>query len=160
MLIIKAVLVVMLIVMGAGLLFMLLYLFLSIFDLEDEMMYIMGWRFHTNAYKDNRPCLTFEQFVSFYNIAPEHWDIDLTEQVGYRKGVALIWFDFNTYGDYFKYSRWRKKEKERLRALGTSKTMNYFLDMVREDSAEYERKAYERANAIYDEILKNLNGEK
>lgn len=38
--------------------------------------------------------------------------------------------------------------------------MSNFLNMVRKDSAEYEKRAYERANAVYDEILKNLNGEK
>lgn len=147
-------------IMGLFLAFMLLYLFVSLFDWEDNIMYLLGWRIHTNAFKDNHPCLTFEQFVSFYNVAPENWDIDLEEQVGYRKGITLIWLGFSTYGDCFKYSRWRKKEKERLRTIEMSKTMNKLLDMVREDSAEYERKAYERANAVYDEILKTLNREK
>lgn len=160
MFILKGILTVAFIIIGAGLLFMLLYLILSLFDLEDEMLYLMGWRYHTSAYRFGYPCLTFEQFVAFYNVAPENWDIDLDEQVGYKKGVSIIWCGFNTYGDCFKYSRWRKKEKERLRMLDMSRTMSELLDLVREDSAEYERKAYERANAVYDEILKNLNGGK
>lgn len=160
MIVFKGFLIVLLIAMGAGLLFMLLYLFLSIFDLEDEMLYLMGWRFHTQAYYFGHPCLSFEQFVAFYNVAPENWDIDLSEQVGYKKGVSIIWLGFNTYGDCFKYLRWQKKEKERRRMIEMNKTMSEFLGMVREDSREYEKKAYERANAVYDEILKNLNGGK
>lgn len=160
MIVFKGVLIVVLIAMGAGLLFMFLYLFLSIFDLEDEMLYIFGWRFHTNTYNFGKPCLSFEQFVAFYNVAPEKWDIDLSEQVGYKNGAFIIWLGFNTYGDCFKYSRWQKKEKERLRKVKMNKTMGEFLGMVRQDSAEYEKKAYERANAVYDEILKNLNGGK
>lgn len=143
----------------AGLLFMLLYLILSLFGLEDKMLYILGWRFHTSAYEFGKPCLSFEQFVAFYNVAPEKWDIDLSEQVGYKKGVSTIWLGFNTYRDCFKYSQWQKKEKERLRVIEMNKTMSEFLGMVRQDSLEYEKKAYERANAVYDEILKNLNGE-
>lgn len=159
MIILKGFLVCVLIALVAGMLFMLLYLILSIFDLEDEMLYIFGWRFHTNGYDSGEPCLSFEQFVAFYNVAPEKWDIDLSEQVGYKKGVFTIWLSFNTYRDCFKYSRWRKKEKERLRTIEMNKTMSDFLGMVRQDSIEYEKKAYERANAVYDEILKNLNGE-
>lgn len=160
MIVFKGFLIVILIAMGAVLLFMLLYLFLSIFDLEDEMLYIFGWRFHTSAYYFGKPCLSFEQFVAFYNVAPEKWDIDLSEQVGYKNGAFIIWLSFNTYGDCFKYSRWRKKEKERLRKVKMNETMSEFLGMVRQDSAEYEKKAYERANIVYDEILKNLNGGK
>lgn len=159
MIILKVFLIFVLTAMSAGLLFMLLYLILSIFDLEDEMLYILGWRFHTSAYEFGKPCLSFEQFVAFYKVAPEKWDIDLSEQVGYKKGVSIIWLGFNTYRDCFKYSRWQKKEKERLRAIEMNKTMREFLGMVRQDSIEYEKKAYERANAVYDEILKNLNGE-
>lgn len=132
----------------AGLLFMLLYLILSLFDLEDKMLYILGWRFHTCAYEFGKLCLSFEQFVAFYNVAPEKWDIDLSEQVGYKKGVSTIWLGFNTYRDYFKYSQWQKKEKERLRAIEMNKTMREFLGMVRQDSIEYEKKTYERANAV------------
>lgn len=147
-------------IMGGGLFIILLYLCLMPFDLEDDLLYFLGYHFHTHAFYENYPCLTFEQFLAFYNIAPEKWDIDLSDQVGYRKGCVLIWLYFPTYGDCYKYARWRRKEQKRQRVLKTSKMMNLFLNMVREDSTEYERKAYERANVVYDEILKNLNGEK
>lgn len=109
---------------------------------------------------NHEPCLTFEQFIAFYNVATEKWDIDLSEQIGYRQGISTMWINFSTYGDCYKYNCWRKKEKERLRILKTNKQMNNFLNMVRQDSAEYEKHAYEQANAVYDKILKNLNGEK
>ena len=152
---------VVLIALVAGVAFMILYLILAIFDVEDDFLYLLGFHRHTNAFLNHKPCLTFEQFLAFYNVAPEKWNIELSEQIGYRQGrVSTMWIDFSTYGDYYKYNRWRKKEEERLRILETNKQMSNFLNMVRQDSAKYEKRAYEQANAVYDEILKNLSGEK
>ena len=151
----------MLIMLIAGIAFMILYLILAIFGLEDNFLYLLGFHHHTNAFLNHKPCLTFEQFIAFYNVAPEKWNIELSEQIGYRQsGVPTMWIDFSTYGDCYKYNRWRKKEEERLRILETNKQMSNFLNMVRQDSTEYEKRAYEQANAVYDEILKNLSGEK
>lgn len=150
-----------LITLVAGIAFMILYLILAIFNVEDKFLYLLRFRRHTDAFLNHKPCLTFEQFVAFYNVATEKWNIELSEQIGYRQGrVSTMWIDFSTYGDYYKYNRWREKEEERLCILKTNKQMSNFLNMVRQDSAEYEKKAYEQANAVYDEILKNLNGEK
>ena len=149
-----------LIALVTGVVFMILYLILAIFDIEDKFLYLFRFRRHTDAFLNHEPCLTFEQFIAFYNVASEKWDIDLSEQIGYRQGISTMWINFSTYGDCYKYNCWRKKEKERLRILKTNKQMSSFLNMVRKDSAEYEKRAYEQANAVYDEILKNLNGEK
>lgn len=152
---------VVLIALVTGVAFMILYLILAIFDVEDKFLYLLRFHRHTDAFLNHKPCLTFEQFIAFYNVAPEKWNIELSEQIGYRRGrVSTMWIDFSTYGDYYKYNRWRKKEEERLRILETNKQMSNFLNMVRQDSADYEKRAYEQANAVYDEILKNLNGEK
>ena len=158
--ILKGFLTFVLITLVAGIAFMILYLILIIFDVEDKFLYLLRFHRHTDAFLNHEPCLTFEQFIAFYNVASEKWDIDLSEQIGYRQGIPTMWINFSTYGDCYKYNRWRKKEKERLRILKTNKQMSNFLNMVRKDSAEYEKRAYERANAVYDEILKNLNGEK
>ena len=158
--ILKGFLTFVLITLVAGVAFMILYLILIIFDVEDEFSYLLCFHRHTYAFLNHEPCLTFEQFIAFYNVAPEKWDIDLSERIGYRQGIPTMWINFPTYGDCYKYNRWRKKEKERLRILETNKQMSNFLNMVRKDSAEYEKRAYEQANAVYDEILKNLNGEK
>lgn len=147
-------------ILVAGVVFMILYLILAIFDVEDKFLYLLRFHRHTDAFLNHEPCLTFEQFIAFYNVAPEKWDIDLSEQIGYHKDISTMWINFSTYGDCYKYNCWRKKEKERLRILKTNKQMSNFLNMVRKDSAEYEKRAYEQANAVYDEILKNLNGEK
>lgn len=150
-----------LIALMTGLAFMLLYLILALFDVEDKFLYLLRFHRHTNAFLSHRPCLTFEQFIAFYNVASEKWNIELSKQIGYRQsGVPTMWIGFSTYGDCYKYNRWRKKEEERLRILETNKQMSNFLNMVRQDSTEYEKRAYEQANAVYDEILKNLSGEK
>lgn len=149
-----------LIALVTGVVFMILCLILAIFDIEDKFLYLFRFHRHTDAFLNHEPCITFEQFIAFYNVAPEKWDIDLSEQIGYHQGISTMWINFSTYGDCYKYNRWCKKEKERLRILKTNKQMNNFLNMVRKDSAEYEKRAYEQANAVYDEILKNLNGEK
>ena len=158
--ILKGFLTFVLITLVAGVAFMILYLILIIFDVEDEKTKLLCFHRHTYASLNHQPCLTIEQFIAFYNVAPEKWDIDLSERIGYRQGISTMWINFSTYGDCYKYNRWRKKEKERLRILETNKQMSNFLNMVRKDSAEYEKRAYEQANAVYDEILKNLNGEK
>ena len=158
--ILKGFLTFVLITLVAGIAFMILYLILIIFDVEDKFLYLLRFHRHTDAFLNHEPCLTFEQFIAFYNDEYKKWDIDLSEQIGYRQGISTMWINFSTYGDCYKYNRWRKKEKERLRILKTNKQMSNFLNMVRKDSAEYEKRAYEQANAVYDEILKNLNGEK
>ena len=159
--ILKGFLTFVLITLVAGVAFMILYLILIIFDVEDEFSYLLGFHRHTYAFLNHEPCLTFEQLLTQYEEAYiEKWDIDLSEQIGYRQGISTMWINFSTYGDCYKYNRWRKKEKERLRILETNKQMSNFLNMVRKDSAEYEKRAYKQANAVYDEILKNLNGEK
>ena len=158
--ILKGFLTFVLIALVSGVAFMILYLVLAIFDVEDKFLYLLRFHRHTDAFLNHEPCLTFEQFIAFSNVAPEKWDIDLSEQIGYRQGIPTMWINFSTYGDCYKYNCWRKKEEERLRILKTNKQMSNFLNMVRKDSAEYEKRAYERANAVYDEILKNLNGEK
>lgn len=158
--ILKGFLTFVLIALVSGVAFMILYLILIIFDVEDKFLYLLRFHRHTDAFLNHEPCLTFEQFIAFYNVAPEKWDIDLSEKIGYRQGIPTMWINFSTYGDCYKYNCWRKKEEERLRILKTNKQMSNFLNMVRKDSAEYEKRAYERANAVYDEILKNLNGEK
>ena len=73
----------------------------------------------SDSCKADRPKITFEQFESYYNVAPEKWElfayrVDYHFNEYYSKAI-----DFKTFKDYKKYYAWRSeylsKERENTR---------------------------------------------
>lgn len=128
----------------------------------------------TKYNKDNDPCLTFNQFLSFFNVAPERWAINNR----YLSGECEMYykaddgneytFHFTTYGEQLKFITWSEERIDHKKVIETARKMNGFIDSARRDSQRAEQKAIEEAQKLHNEIEKrleaktreNLNGEK
>lgn len=61
----------------------LVYVFVSIWDWQREFVCLTLFFCKTPEYKKFEPCLTFSQFLSFYNLNPKKWTlyIDRVENI-------------------------------------------------------------------------------
>lgn len=128
-------------------------------DCEEEFIHLTLYKFYTNEYKEKKPCVTFSQFISFYNVAPEKWIIDYESRVYYKQNNYLFPEEiyFTTHGDHYKYLRWRKKQIAYKKALNQNSTMSHLVKEWRKDAIAYQQKTYDEANKAYETILKNIS---
>lgn len=139
----------------APLLVLFAWIVCNAFDVEEEFVRLCLFLFKTRANKDLAPCLTFSQFLSFYNLAPEHWslyyDYVVCKEIGWG-------FNFTTYGELYKYGRWKKKHDKEIYQNKALKDLNkvmtsltgYVRGEIERNKAEAEAKACE----VYEEIRK------
>lgn len=83
----------------------------------------------TEEHLAGKPTLTFEQFVSFYNISPEKFYCydDYIVFLG-REGFSL-----KTYGDLEKYKQWLKNSKKSKTELKTAKSYEFLTSTIEAD---------------------------
>lgn len=120
----------------------------------------------TDYYKDDEPCLTFNQFLSFFNVAPERWTIERRYDEG--RGVMIYdaddgneyTFHFTTYGEQLKFIHWSENRQKHKKVINTAKMMNGFIESVRRDSQRAEEKAFAEAQKLHTEIEKRLEVQK
>lgn len=120
----------------------------------------------TDYYKDDEPCLTFNQFLSFFNVAPERWTIGCR----YEEGRCVMTYDaddgneytfhFTTYGEQLKFIHWSENRQKHKKVINTAKMMNGFIESVRRDSQRAEEKAFAEAQKLHAEIEKRLEIQK
>lgn len=116
----------------------------------------------TSSCKENEPCLTFNQFYSFFNVAPERWAIERRYDAGecnlcyHANTYKDYYFHFTTYGEQYKFIRWSEQRQKHKKVIATARQMNSFLDYVRRDSKCAEQKAIDEAQRLYDTIEKEL----
>lgn len=120
----------------------------------------------TDYYKDDEPCLTFNQFLSFFNVAPERWTIGRR----YEEGRCVMIYDaddgneytfyFTTYGEQLKFIHWSENRQKHKKVISTAKMMNGFIESVRRDSRRAEQKAIDEAQKLHTEIEKRLEVQK
>lgn len=120
----------------------------------------------TDYYKDDEPCLTFNQFLSFFNVAPERWTIEHR----YNEGQCEMVYDaddgneytfhFTTYGEQLKFIHWSENRQKHKKVINTAKMMNGFIESVRRDARRAEQKSIEETQKLHTEIEKRLEVQK
>lgn len=120
----------------------------------------------TTFCKNNEPCLTFNQFLSFFNVAPERWTIKTQYDAGkcclcyYADTNEDYYFHFTTYGEQLKFIRWSEQRQKHKKVITTAQMMSGFIDSVRRDSKRAEQKAIDEAQKLHTEIEKRLEVQK
>lgn len=119
---------------------------------------------YTSWYKEGNPSLSFEEFLSFYNINPGRWEVkDAYDWDGepynmlvyYAKEGKLI-LSWKTNRDYKDYLKWTKDKVRRERDIKTAETLAKLTKNVRKDVQFYNEKAQNEAQETYDRILKMM----
>lgn len=122
---------------------------------------------YTSWYEEGNPSLSFEEFLSFYNINPGRWEVkDAYDWDGepynmlvyYAKEGKLI-FSWKTNHDRKDYFKWTKDKERRERDIKTAETLAKLTKNVRKDVEFYNEKAQNEAQETYDRILKMMEEE-
>lgn len=82
------------------------------------------------------PKIRFKQFVSFYNINPDRWD--LKEDVVRCKigNYEYIGLHFDLF-DYYRYKKWRKKINKKEIFIKNNEELSKVIEMVKKDISGY-----------------------
>lgn len=128
-------------------------------DCDEELIHLTLYKFHTKECQEKKPCITFSQFISFYNVAPNKWGIGYESSVHYRPNNLSYPEEiyFTTHGDHYKYLHWRKKQMAYRKALKQNSKMSNLVKEWRKDAVAYQQKTYDEANKAYETILKNIS---
>ncbi len=123
---------------------------------EDILPHILRWR-KTPEHKQNLPCLSFQQFRSFYAVAPSKWKLGYGYAT-YKAPRKELRFYFTTYSEKFKYQRWHtdlERDKATQAALlELQKDMETFSKAVRTDIDAYQQKAQEQTEQLILDVQK------
>ena len=123
---------------------------------EDILPHILRWR-KTPEHKQNLPCLRFQQFQSFYAVAPSKWKLGY-RYVTYKAPGKELCFYFTTYSEQFKYERWlaeyERDKATRAALLELQKDMETFSKAIRTDIDVYQQKAQEQTEQLILDVQK------
>lgn len=119
---------------------------------------------YTKWYKEGKPCLSFEEFISFYNVNPDRWKI--TEEwdwddekynllLYYTQEGKLV-FGWKTNHDRADYLEWVENKKRYEQDMKTAEVLAKLTKNVRKDVEFYNNKAQQQAQETYDRILKMM----
>lgn len=122
---------------------------------EKEFLCLTLYFFKTPENRKFEPCLTFPQFLSFYNLNPKKWTLYL-DFVESRYSDCC--FSFTTYGELYKYRTWKRKIDDRdyrKRALeNLNEKMGKLTEGVRADIEKANAEAEAKAREVYEEVRK------
>ena len=126
-----------------------IYIILDIADKSDDFARLLFYFLKTREYKELKPCITFTQFFSFYELNPLQWEL-YYESVVYAKTRQT--FYFSTYGDIYKYRKWRDAISKR---AATTKAMqelntaiNGLTNGIKEDVAAMQARVERELNTV------------
>ena len=122
---------------------------------------------YTSWYKEGNPSLSFEEFLSFYNINPDRWKVRDTydwddnsyDMLVYHAKEGNLIFSWKTNHDHNDYLKWTENKKRQERDIKTAETLAKLTKNVREDIKFYNEKAQNEAQETYGRILKMMEGE-
>ena len=124
--------------------------------LEDILPHILRWC-KTPEHKRNMPCLRFQQFQSFYAVAPSKWELRY-RYVIYKAPGKKLCFYFTTYSEELKYQRWstdlERDKATRAALLELQKDMETFSKAIRTDIDVYQQKAQEQTEQLILDVQK------
>lgn len=123
---------------------------------------------YTKWYKEGKPCLSFEEFISFYNVNPDRWKITeewdwddegLYNLLLYYTQEGKLVFGWKTNHDRADYLEWVENKKRYEQDMKTAETLAKLTKNVRKDVEFYNSKAQQQAQETYDRILKMMEEE-
>lgn len=123
---------------------------------------------YTSWYKEGKPCLSFEEFISLYNVNPdkwkitEEWDWDNYENYNiiiYSAQRDVLTFGWKTDHDRIDYLKWAGNKKRYEQNIKTAETLAKLTKDVRKDIKFYNEKTQNKAQETYDRILKMMEEE-
>lgn len=134
--------------------FFIIYLVCSLLECEDRLIYHLLYFCKTKENKRLDPCLTFPQFLSFYNLNPKKW---LLYQESAYYLASEQEFHFTTYGEVCKYKKWfnrlTKEQTKRNKLRDLNVAMSNLTQNIR---AEIEKNSAE-AEGKTKQLMENLN---
>ena len=137
------------------LLWFLVYAIVETWDWQDEFLYLTLYFFKTPENRRFEPCLTFSQFLSFYNLNPKKWGLYLNSVESEYSDCS---FNFTTYGELYKYRMWKRKIDDRAyrkRALeNLNKKIGKLTEGVRAEIEKSNAEAEAKAREVYEEVRK------
>ena len=108
----------------------------------------------TEESKKFAPCLTFSQFLSFYNLNPKKWLL-YCESAYYLASEQK--FYFTTYGEVCKYKKWHNRVTKEQAKRDALKDLNIAMSNLAQNiRAEIEKNNAE-AEAKTKQLMENLN---
>ena len=122
---------------------------------------------YTSWYKEGNPSLSFDEFLSFYNINPGKWKVEDAydwnhnqyDMLFYQSKEGRLIFSWKTNQDHKDYLEWTRNKERRERGIKTAETLAKLTKDVREDVKFYNEKAQNEAQETYDRILKMMEEE-
>ncbi len=137
-----------------GFILLAIFLIFLILGREDEFKYHVLYFCKTKENKKLDPCLTFSQFLSFYNLNPKKW---LLYQESAYYLASEQEFHFTTYGEVCKYKKWfnrlTKEQTKRNKLRDLNVAMSNLTQNIR---AEIEKNSAE-AEGKTKQLMENLN---
>jgi hypothetical protein len=129
--------------------------------LEDILPHILRWR-KTPEHKRNMPCLRFQQFQSFYAVAPSKWKLGY-RYVWYKAPEKEVYFYFTTYSEEFKYQRWHtdfeRDKATRAALIELQKDMETFSKAMRTDIESYQQEAQGQTKQLILDVQKRSSND-
>ena len=118
----------------------------------------------------NIPQLSFEQWLIFYNSAPEHWEINLKQCdyactqfcaiPNYKKGKIYIDTFWETPEDLYKFMEWQKNEYQKGDAAifenERAKRLSKLAKCLKEDIGEKNKQVQKELDALEKEVAANM----
>lgn len=118
----------------------------------------------------NIPQLSFEQWLTFYNSAPERWEIDLHQCdyactrfcaiPNYKKGKIYIDTFWETPEDLYKFMQWQNNEYQKGNAAifenERAKRLSKLAKCLKEDLAEKNKQVQKEIDALEKEVAASM----
>ena len=82
------------------------------------------------------PKIRFKQFVSFYNINPDRWDLNEDVVRCEINDCEYIALHFNLF-DYYRYKKWRKKINKNNIFIKNNEELSKVIEVVKKDICKY-----------------------
>ena len=105
--------------------------------------------------------LKFKTFIIFYNLNPEHWEIDdvLSNYVkftSYTPYYMCHFYKFN-YIDFYRFKLWKIKQKKKIKKEKTDKQMLELVEAMKYDISKIEKEAQHNLQTSSENILTILD---
>lgn len=137
-----------------GFIFFVVYLVCLMLGYEDRFIYFLLYFCKTKENKELAPCLTFSQFLSFYNLNPKKWLL-YCESAYYLANEQE--FHFTTYGEICKYKKWFNRLTKEQQKRDALRDLNIAISNLTQNvRAEIEKNNAE-AEAKTKQLMENLN---
>lgn len=134
--------------------FFIIYLACLTLGCEDGFIYHLLYFCKTDENKRFAPCLTFAQFLSFYNLNPKKWLL-YCESVYYL--VSKQEFHFTTYGEICKYKKWFNRVTKDRAKYDALKNLNIAMSRLTQNIRAEIEKNNADAEAKTKQLMENLN---